>query len=108
MSAALLARIEHYLIANKMSMTYFGESCGPHDIVANLRKGRPIKPETAARVEAFLAGPVPVRPAPVFRSAYPTHPLHDCPVRFERHVAEASAKLVRRQFETGQYNQLAA
>lgn len=54
----LLTEVEKYLRQNDTAPTRFGrEAVGDPRFVFDLRKGRDPRPQTVARVLAFLAGP---------------------------------------------------
>ena len=54
---SLMVKIDRYLRHTNMTATRFGRlSINDPRLVHDLRRGRELRPRTAARVEAFLSG----------------------------------------------------
>lgn len=55
MSNDLLNKIEAFLTKQKMGASYFGKaSCGNSEVVARLRAGGRVWPETEIKIRAFI------------------------------------------------------
>lgn len=55
MSNDLLSEIETFLTTEQMGASYFGKaSCGNSEVVARLRDGRRVWPETEIKIRAFM------------------------------------------------------
>ncbi|MBX3592979.1 hypothetical protein [Sphingomonas sp.] len=56
----ILSEVERYMRAHDMPRTKFGRlAVGDPRLVGDMRNGRELRPETHARVKAFLAAPPP-------------------------------------------------
>ncbi len=63
MSADLLPEIEAFLKRHSLAPTAFGAALGDRHFVRQLRAGRRVWPETAAKVRVFMAQHAALEPA---------------------------------------------